>query len=72
MRSADLILQRHRVAKVFIGVGDAAAIETDELRIFDELFYFIHFLITYENAEMSFVIAFAYIVVHIEYPYSCY
>jgi hypothetical protein len=55
--SPYLVIQRHGVAKVFIGVRNPAADEADEAGVFGQLLDFVHFFQAGKHAQVAGVLA---------------
>jgi hypothetical protein len=62
-----VLIERHGVAEVLFRVGDPAAVETNELRVFRELFNFLEHVLGRKDAKMTCVVSRANIVLHVAF-----
>ena len=64
------LLKRHGVTEVLFGIGNPAAVKTDELRISGEFLNLLHLLIACQNTDMTGMISVTNLFCHFSSPLS--
>jgi hypothetical protein len=60
-----VLIERHGVAEVLVGIGDPAAVEANELGVFCKFFYFLEHVLGRQDAKMARVVSGANILFHV-------
>jgi hypothetical protein len=60
-----VLIERHGITEVFVGIGDPAAVEANELGFFCKFFYFLEHVLGRQDAQMACVVSAANILFHV-------
>ncbi len=58
-------VERHGIAEALAGIGDAAAVKADVLRVFSQLLDFLEHVFTRQHAEMAWMVSGTDVLFHV-------